>query len=67
MTDHDKMVITKLDAIYDKVSDQGNRITVLETEAGYLRKAIIGSVALIAIPFGMACKGFVAWCALPRV
>jgi hypothetical protein len=43
------------------------RLTVLETEAGYVRKAVIGIVALVAVPLGLAVNGFVAWCAMPRV
>jgi hypothetical protein len=67
VNDVERIIIGKLDKIYDKVEDHSERLTVLETEAGYVRKAVIGIVALVAVPLGLAVKGFVAWCAMPRV
>jgi hypothetical protein len=36
------------------------RLTVLETEAGYVRKAVIGIVALLVIPVGKALALFIS-------
>jgi hypothetical protein len=73
MTTND-MLLDAINTVRDEVVYErkervanGERITVLETEAGYVRKAVIGVAAMMAIPFGMACKAIAAWCALPRV
>ena len=74
MNDMDRVLYDELKGVRGELIHERNerisnsaRLTVLETEAGYVRKAVIGLVALAAVPFGMALKGFVAWCTLPRV
>jgi hypothetical protein len=67
MTDIERIIIDKLDLIDSKVDNHGERLTVLETEAGYVRKAVIAVAAMLVVPIGWACKGVLAWFSVPRV
>jgi hypothetical protein len=50
------------EVVYERKERVANdkRITVLETEAGYVRKAVIGIVALLVIPAGKALAVIIA-------
>jgi hypothetical protein len=67
MNDMDKVLYDEIKGLRGEFTHDRNerakvaeRVTVLETEAGYVRKAVIGIAALLVIPIGKALAALVS-------
>jgi hypothetical protein len=61
VNDIDKVLYDELKGLRGEFTHDRNerakleqRVTIMETEAGYVRKAVIGIIALLVIPVGKA-------------